>query len=490
MTEAAHDTGIDYIAPPTVHKFITTIGRAKYIQGPFGSGKSVGACFDRVLAGTDFYEKYPDSKLKSMGIKEDIRKRRTLVVRNTWPELRETTLKSFMEWFSMYGHWVAGTKTFTFNSHPHEFVFLGLDRPDDVKKVKSLEITDFILDEASEIEHEIFLGLMGRRGRYPKLKDKALYDEIDWMSTGVCASNPPEDDHWLVDEFDTNPKPEYYAYYQPGGMYSNEQGNIVPNPNAENLNNLPIGYYEQLWNDYASRPDLQKRYVLGQRAVIVRGKGVYEGVFNKAMHVTTEMPHYPAGATVWTGQDNSGNVPAAVLGWVNPNGVLDIVKEFTTDRSGIVDFTGALVQHRQAEYPGSKVGDVSDPAGHAEFSDPNGGLTSNAKIVKEKFGIDLIKGIQKFAIRREAVAEYLTKMVDGGPKIRIYAPGCPRLVAGLEGGYCYRKLPGDGGYSPEPDKNKFSHVVESLQYLCSYLIGYKERSEPFEVLKPSRGWSG
>jgi len=217
---------------------------------------------------------------------------------------------------------------------------------------------------------------------------------------------------------------------------------------------------------------------------------VYEGVFNKQMHITTQVLHYPAGATVWGGWDNSGNVPAAVIGWVTPNGTLDIVKEFTTDRSGILDFTAGVVQHRNSEYPGARVGDVSDPAGHAEFSSPHGGLTSNARMVKEKYGIELIQGIQKFALRREAVAEYLTKVIDGMAKIRIYSPGCPRLVAGLEGGYCYRKLPGDAGYSVEPDKNKYSHVVESLQYLCSYLIGMREKKTDQKVLLPSKGWSG
>ena len=473
MSEHAH--AIEFVMPPTISRFVATHGKSKYLQGPFGSSKTVSALMERVTVGIEFYANYPHLT------------RRTLVVRNTRNELRDTTHRSFMEWFGNQGEWLETKNRFTFYVTGHEFLFYGLDRPQDVRKVLSLEITDFVIDEASQIEHEIFLGLMGRVGRYPKMKGKATAD-IDLDPCGINVSNPPEDDSWLVEEYETDPKEGYYAFYQPPGIVDTGV-DIVTNPKAENTENLPFNYYVDLYNQYAARPDLQQRYVMGKRAVLVRGKAVYGGEFDKSWHITTQKPVVPDGCKVVAGWDNSGNVPACVVGFRNPNGRLDIVQEFTTDRSGIVEFGQAVTRWRNVEYPGHETVDVSDPAGHAQFSSPDGGLTSNAQLMLEKCGVSLLKGVQAFQIRREAVSELLRTRLDGGPALRIYAPGCPRLIAALEGGYCYTKLPDNRGYSPDPQKNRYAHVAEALQYLCSWVGGGVEDDEPLEYREPSiQGW--
>lgn len=437
------DKVLSYIAPPTVKRFIDHRGHG-YLQGPFGSGKSVGGCWKKFLTGRRVHAKH---KLP----------RRTLIVRNTWETLKDTTLKSFREWFDDLGAWKDRDHTFTFPDTGHEFTFIGLDRPDHVSKVKSWDITDFLIDEASEIEQTIFLGLMGRLGRYPKIENKATCG-IDLEAYGDCTSNPPDDEHWLVEEFDRDPKPGYAQFLQPSGL----------SPEAENLANLPAGYYEKLLTQYAARPDLIQRYVHGKRAIIVRGKAVYESEFSRALHVTNEKPKWPGTSVkILRGTDNSGNVPAAFAGWLNPGGVLEVVREFVTDRSGVTEFVGPMVEWCNQEFPGASYLDISDPAGHAEYSDPRGGMTSNAKIAKEKYGIEYQKGPTNFLARREALAERLLTLRGGQPAIRIYGPGCPRLVSALEGGYCYKQLPGGRGYSAEPEKNRYSHIAEALQYGCT-----------------------
>ena len=58
------------------------------IRGPVGSGKSVACCievFRRALA----QKKSPDG----------IRKSRVAIVRNTNPQLRTTTMKTWLDWF-------------------------------------------------------------------------------------------------------------------------------------------------------------------------------------------------------------------------------------------------------------------------------------------------------------------------------------------------------------------------------------------------------
>ena len=49
-----------------------------------------------------------------------------------------------------------------------EFLFRALDKPDDIKKLLSLEVTGGWLNEAREIPKAIMDILIGRLGRYPR----------------------------------------------------------------------------------------------------------------------------------------------------------------------------------------------------------------------------------------------------------------------------------------------------------------------------------
>ena len=64
------------------------------IRGPVGSGKSVACCieiFRRALA----QKKSPDG----------IRRSRVAIVRNTNPQLRTTTMKTWLDWFPRKRVW-------------------------------------------------------------------------------------------------------------------------------------------------------------------------------------------------------------------------------------------------------------------------------------------------------------------------------------------------------------------------------------------------
>ena len=56
-------------------------------------------------------------------------------------------------------------------------------------------------------------------------------------------------------------------------------------------------------------------------------------------------------------------------------------------------------------------------------------------------------------------------MVDGETGILI-DPKCNNLIRGFAGGYHYRRLQVSGErYDEKPNKNRFSHVHDALQYL-------------------------
>src|SRR5690606_4761502 len=115
------------------------------------------------------------AKRQAPNPQDGIRYTRFVVVRNTFKELQDTTLKSFFQWFKpgVAGEWKATPKTFVFRfDDVHcEVMFRALDTAEDVSSVLSLEITGAMLDEFVEIPREIVDALQSRCGRYPSKKE-------------------------------------------------------------------------------------------------------------------------------------------------------------------------------------------------------------------------------------------------------------------------------------------------------------------------------
>jgi hypothetical protein len=74
-----------------------------------------------------------------------------------------------------------------------------------------------------------------------------------------------------------------------------------------------------------------------------------------------------------------------------------------------------------------------------------------------------------FQARREAVVQYLVRLVLGKPAFLI-SPTCRTLIKGLAGQYKYKRVqvPGEDRYKEIPDKNKYSHPADALQYACMF----------------------
>jgi len=74
-------------------------------------------------------------------------------------------------------------------------------------------------------------------------------------------------------------------------------------------------------------------------------------------------------------------------------------------------------------------------------------------------------------------------MVEGKPAF-IVDRRCSMLIKGFEGGYSYRRMEVSGErYADKPDKNMFSHVHDSLQYL---MLGAGEGRALLTNQKPSQ----
>jgi hypothetical protein len=69
------------------------------------------------------------------------------------------------------------------------------------------------------------------------------------------------------------------------------------------------------------------------------------------------------------------------------------------------------------------------------------------------------------SIRIESVEGVLNRLVDGKPGMTV-SPTCTNLISGFEGGYNYKRMMymGSEKYDEKPNKNRFSHVHDALQY--------------------------
>lgn len=73
-------------------------------------------------------------------------------------------------------------------------------------------------------------------------------------------------------------------------------------------------------------------------------------------------------------------------------------------------------------------------------------------------------GNNRLNVRLEAVEQCLNRMVDGAAGLLV-SPTCTTLKAAMDGGYHYRKLATTAErYSDEPEKDKYSHIADALQY--------------------------
>lgn len=226
----------DYISPgPVAKAFRKTRASRSLITGPFGSGKSV-CCVVKLMELVE--EQEPN--------KDGVRKSRWGVIRNTYTDLKNTTVRTWKDWVheTTYGTFVNvapfehklryslsdGTRV------DADVIFLALDQPKDITKLKSLELTGAYVNEMAEIKRTILETLDGRVGRYPRMSEGGP----SWYGI-IADSNMPDEDHWMYEimEGDDN---GWETFKQPGGVVKIE-GKWASNAKAENTKNLVPGYY-------------------------------------------------------------------------------------------------------------------------------------------------------------------------------------------------------------------------------------------------------
>ena len=441
---------INYTPPPTGKKFMEDDAKMRVLMGPVGSGKSVTCSFEVVRRAS---MQNPDQNGR--------RRSRAAVVRETARQLQDTTIKTFLDWFppGQCGDYMRTTKTYFFKvgDVECEIMFRALDDADDVANLNSLELTFAWFNECRDIHPDIIDAMSKRIGRFPSSKDGGPTWHGMWGDT-----NPPTMDTWWYYQMEKiDPK---------DGVSRNENGWRVfkqpsgRSPQAENIENLPEGYY-----DTQGRSEEYVRvYIDGEYGLSSAGMPVYK-YFRPDYHMAKQtVRHLSNGSRpVVVGMD-LGLTPAATIGQLDPRGRALILDECISFDMGIQRFIRTLLKPLLYErFPGCPVLIVTDPAG-----------TQRAQ-TDERSAVDIIKAegmrviparTNSISARINAVDEYLMRQVDGDPAF-VMDPRCTQLKAAMMGGYRY-KPKGDG----DIDKNKHSHVAESLQYLMLHIASGGEGS--------------
>ncbi len=389
----------------------------------------------------------------------------------TYPELKSTTIKTWLDWFGEYGpiKWDSPiTHRIRTADLDLEVLFMSLDKPRDVKKVLSLELTGAFANEARELPLEVIHALQMRVGRYPSVRDGGC----SWSGL-IMDTNPPDDMHWWYEQAE-EVSPENWAFFkQPGALIQYGDGDGVdyaPNPAAENVENQPKGF--DYWMDLipGKEPNWIKAYILGQYSTVLAGKAIYGNQWRDDLHVSPNQLGPIRGRGIMLAWDY-GLTPACLILQTTPRGQLRVLEEIVGEGIGIAQLVDGFVSPLLAsKYSSNPVElSVGDPAG-ANRNDNDEKAVFDT--LREK-GLPTVAGPTQSPVKRlEAVRKYLTRLADQGRPALLLDPRCKLLRAGFNGGYRYRELATGGTekrYADKPEKNRFSHCHDALQYLCSYL---------------------
>ena len=480
-----------YVAPRTMKAFHADAASTRIVMGPFGSGKSSSLCFEiiRQAANMPF-------------CKDGVRRCRTGIVRNSYKQLLQTSLRTWRHWADN-----AATKARYHLSSPlesyHTFyddkgridleiLYINIDSILQIDDLKSLELSNSWLNEGSELPPGIISVIGGRCGRYP------AQDDIDYQPYNagiVMCSNPPDEDHWLPKlelecrEITGNSVNDYrvyerlynyvedgiakstvvHIYHQPPALIKNEENEWTANPLAENIKNL--GGYKYYFERLQNGDEFIKVYVCGHYGMISNNQVVYEN-YNDDLHSINSIDVDLREPLILTWDFGIQSPACLVSQYVN--GRLYVIKEFCGEwistKELAENFVRSWVLSNARDLPIESIG---DPAG-----------TDHGFTQLEEVGIFSDAARSNMPdIRIDAVRSILNDLVMGKPRLIISRDGCPKLRQGFLGKYYFKRLQviGEEAYRNVPHKNHpYSDIHDCLQYASLHVTEDIETFESYQ----------
>lgn len=447
---------------PTLRRFMACKKSMQFVMGPVGSGKTAA-----------FIVKCLKIIMEQRTQRDGVRRVRAAITRNTYADLLSTTIRDWREIVTdemgrfTVGHPPEHRLRFSMEDGSRvecDVLFVALDRPDHVKKLRGMQLTFAWMNETKEQPKAVLDMLTTRVGRYPKLADGGC----SW--DGVLGDyNAPDEDDWMYEleqQCRLGALPDYEFMIQPGGVVLLD-GKWTVNPDAENLMNLRPGYYERLMQ--GKTQDFIRVNLGNQYGSVFDGKPVH-AEYNDDVHCWREVLAPMAGIEIIVGMDY-GLTPAAVFLQHLPNGRWHAIDEVVCEDMGAERFAEQL-QRKAAEFQGLAAQNAWEPFSFKWYGDPSGDNraqtdeeTVQAVLVANKIPARACSS-NDVVLRRAALDRPLCRMIGGRPGF-ILSPKCKMLRKALRGGWCYQRLQVSGTtdrFQTEPAKNKYSHVGEACEY--------------------------
>lgn len=452
----------------TLERFFVDQSDVAFIQGPYGSGKSVACC----------------KKLFHNAIRQPIgptgrRRRRTYIVRETYDQIKRSVLKTWRQQFPphVFGEVMGNgplTQTIRVADLEWEVIFLALDGNDDESKLESAEASDAWVNEARHLRFSTVKMLADRLGRYPPHAEEGCI-----LPQLIMDTNAPPEDHPLTVMSGQRPIPDgipeedraLYAapkgwtfHLQPAAALPvrDEHGRVTAyelNPRRENQRFLPPDYYLRLLAG-ASQKMIRER-VLSVPGTYRDGRAVWPD-FRPELHVAPKLLEAIPGHPLLVGVDFGRN-PAAVIAQCVFNR-WRVLREVVAENMGADRFAPILKRELAQHFPGMAFHIWGDPSGGT----PGQATDHTPFMIFRAHGLPVLPapGENNLELRLGAVTAVLTSTHDGMPRFQV-SPNCIVLKTGMEGGYEFARMRVDGvlRYSDQPSKNRYSHPCDALQYV-------------------------
>lgn len=450
---------LTFNATPKGAEFIANRDFVKGIMGPVGSGKSTMALFD-LLSRAMHQEPF-----------KGVRRTRFGLLRNTVAQLRSTVKPLVETWFitmmdGTLGKWTQTQGTLTFEmrvalpdgtSLEADFMLLAADTPEDVRRLLSLELSAAWVEEAREVDPEVFAGLQGRVNRFPS----RAAGGVTYPGVTFSTNPPPLGGFWH--ELISRPPSNASVFIQPPAVL--HDGSI--NPEAENLANLAPDYYENLLE--GKTEEWINVYLRNQFGQGNAGKPVFKSSFKPSFHVSkTPLQAVPQSVNpLVIGMDNGLQAAAAMM-QQDMRGRINVLSECYVPEDttmGVESFLDRLlIPHLRAAYPQFRPENILFVLDPACFQRSQVNEATIAQAVQKR-GYRALSAVTNDPEKRIDAAEgLLTRQVDGQAGLLI-DPKCTYLIEGLEWGYRFKNTT-TGNLSF--DKTHHSHLAEGWVYGCTH----------------------
>ena len=461
----------NFVPSPTGVKVLNDWNKVIGIRGPVGSGKSS-------LCVMKLFQIARNQPVNGNGVRHS----RMVVIRDTYPNLDSTTIKTWKFWFpeEIYPVSSAYPRQSTVQMKLEdgsimkmEVVFLAAENKEDMDKLQSNEFTAGWVNEAGAINNEILWTVtFSRLGRFPA--KQAGGSELSKIL--LMDLNSPAMGHWtqklehaaLVEKS----MPTVSWYVQPPAMFYEhtitEDGRDklvwTPNPDAENIDNHNGGF--SYYTDLVSISDESwlKVMVANEFGQINTGRPVYPG-FSQFLHVSKEKLEPDPSVNLYVGMDFGLNTALAVCQMM-PSGQLRVIYEIYEEDCSLEDFIATKMRPLFSIRKFSACGRptiIGDPTGINRSSIDK----RNPYNVLSQAGFHAIAApTNDIVARRDAVMDQMKRI--GGLLID---PDCKIIVEGMSGAYQY-----DNGSLPK--KDKYSHLQDAVQNVALYVRRGMAKAKP------------